>query len=115
MTIMIGRTSNKNDTATLSDAININATTSTKIADANDKRTCITICLECGTGDACIYIKLQAASIDNDKKGIILFRVLSEDGSTATLTWEMKADNIYTGEISAIAEAGTHNLYVTEY
>ncbi len=53
-----------------------------------------------------IWLKLQSASTDNDKKGIIL---LSGD------YFEMSADNVYPGEISAIVESGTEDVYITEY
>jgi len=51
-------------------------------------------------------LKLQAASVDNNAKGIFIGR---------DSYWEMPADNIYTGEISAIAVSGTPSVNVTSY
>lgn len=53
-----------------------------------------------------VYIKLQAASADNLKEGIILPR-----GSI----WEMSKDNLYTGEISAIAVAGSPAIQTNQF
>lgn len=99
----IGRNTNRNDTAVLSSAIALNATTSTTIASADSSRIFASVSNE---GPQTVWIKLQAASVDNDKKGIRLPR----EG-----TWEMPMDNIYTGEISAIADTGTPNIFVTDY
>ena len=53
-----------------------------------------------------VWIKLQAASIDNLKKGILLM-----PGGT----WEMPTDNRYTGEISAISDDRDILIYTSEY
>lgn len=99
----IGRTRNLNDTSTISAAIALNTSTSTKIVDANGNRMFVSI-----TNDSInnIWIKLQAASVDNNKTGIKLRR---------RSVWEMPVDNMYTGEISAISEAGTPDVFITEY
>jgi len=98
----IGRNLNVTDTATLSNAIGLNSTTSTKIADALSNRI---VFILSNPSTKNIWVKLQAASVDNDKKGIFIPR----NGY-----WEMPTDNIYTGEISAIADNGAPNVYVTE-
>ena len=109
MTRRTERTRNTNDEATINDGVGLNATTSTTILAANADRVAVTINNNSSTKE--LWIKLQAASVDNDKKGIFLHpRVLGEPTS-----WTMPADNIYTGEISAIADSGTPNVYVTEY
>ena len=99
----IGRNTNTTDSASLSDAIALNALTSTKIADANDKR--IFFCIS-NDSNVDIMLKLQGASLDNDKKGIVVYR---------KGYWEMPVDNIETGEISAIAKNGNPNIFTTEY
>lgn len=99
----IGRNTNINDTVTLSSAIALNATTSTKIADVLEDRINFTVS---NNSSQDVWLKLQAASVDNDKKGIFLFK---------RTIYEMPADNIYVGEISAIAENGTPNVYVSEF
>ena len=104
----IGRTQNTNDEANIPSSITLNATTSTKIADANTRR--IFFHVNNNTASDAIWIKLQAASVDNDKKGIYLQKKDLPDGR-----WQMPPDNIYTGEISAIADSGTPDVFVTEY
>ena len=100
----ISRLKNVNDTAIMSDAISLNNSTSVKLADINEDRMFITIHNKHNT--ARVWLKLQAASIDDDKKGII---ISPDDG------WTMPVDNIYIGEISAIAASDSPDVYVTEY
>lgn len=88
----------------ISDAIPLNATTSTKIADADDQRSFFSVHNKDTTNG--VWIKLQAATVDDGKKGIFL-----GPGES----WTMPDMAIYIGEVSAIAEAGTPNVYVTEY
>ena len=55
-----------------------------------------------------IWIKLQAASVDNDAKGI---RIQRNGGY-----WEMPPDNIYTGEISAQSNQGNNKeIFTNQY
>lgn len=103
MAQVIGRNQNTNDTATVPSDIALNASTSTKVVDANSDRTVFEV-YNLGTED--IRIKLQAASVDNDKKGIPV---------GCGKGWAMEADNIYPGEISAIAETGTPSVAYLEY
>ncbi|MEE8207794.1 MAG: hypothetical protein V3T88_02375 [Nitrosomonadaceae bacterium] len=108
MTIRIDRNKNTNDTATMSNAITLNGTTTITIATANPDRNYILIHNN-SAATAC-WVKLQAASVDDDKKGIFI------DKSVPTpAEWEMPVDNIYTGEISAISDSGAVDIYVTEY
>lgn len=104
MTRMIGRNVNKNDTAFISDAILVNSSTSTTIIAPNDKRMFLHISNDGENKDS--WIKLQAASLDNDKKGIFL---------KGRSFWEMPNDNPYTGEICVIGDVSSSNIYVTEY
>lgn len=103
MTKSIGRNRNTNDESTLSDAIALNDTTSVKIADANPDRTFFNISNTTGKQ---VWLKYQAASVDNDKKGIAVWARTGRD---------MTPDNWYTGEISAIADSGTPDVNVTEH
>lgn len=98
----IGRTRNYNDTATTS-VVSLNASTATTIANANDVRLYLKIS---NRSFEMIWIKLQAASVDNDTEGIPL---------PAKSTEEIPMDNVYTGEVSAIAESGTPDVQVVEY
>lgn len=93
--------------ATVGAATALNATTSTTIAASNSKRRFIAIQSD---GSQAVWIKLQAASVDNAKKGIF---ISASPGVESR--WEMPQTFIYTGEICAIADTGTPNVYVTEY
>lgn len=95
---------NTSDTATIPAAFVVTTTTSLKISDANTERIFFHVNNN-NTADA-IWIKLQAASVDNVKKGIFV---------PAGERWEMPAGDTYTGEISAIADNTTTNTYTTEY
>lgn len=108
MSQVTGRTSNVNDTATVASAIVLSNTTTTTIAAANPKR--MYFYVDHAGSNMSVRVKLQAASVDDDKKGIFLSS--SEKGR---IHWEMQSDNIYTGEISAIADNGTPIIFVTEY
>jgi len=98
----IGRNTNVNDTATI-DTVTLNSSTSVKVADALADRIYVSVSNE-GPGTA--FIKLQAASVDNTKKGEVL-----ENGET----WWMPTDNMYTGEISAIGRNTSPVVHITEY
>ncbi len=104
----VGRNINISDTATLSSAITLNSTTSVKISDSVDisiapARTVFTVS---NPSSKQIWIKFEAASVDNDKKGIAVY---------PRTVYEMPIDDVYTGEISAIADSGTPDIYVTQY
>lgn len=104
MTSVIGRNVNKNDTAFISGPIAVNSSTSTTIVGVNLKRIFLHISNDGDNQDS--WIKLQAASVDNDKKGIFL---------RGRSFWEMQVDNMYTGEICVIGDNAGSNIYVTEY
>lgn len=99
----IGRNINVTDTAFLSESITLNSSTSTTIQAINTTRMHIIIF---NSSNSPVWIKLQAASVDNDKKG---FQLLAKG------SWSMPVDNIYTGEISAIAANNNADIYVTRY
>ena len=98
----IGKNRNETNEAIMGLGITLNTSTSTKIIDANDDRLYPSIS---NNGPGKVHIKLQAASIDNDKKGEIV-----QSGQT----WWLP-ENIYTGEISAIAITGSPVVFPTEY
>lgn len=105
----IGRNVNFNETATLSSAISLNDTTSTTLSTAKSNRIFWAISIPPATGPGLsvqVWLKLQSASTDNDKKGINL---------SSGDYWEMVTDSIYTGEISAIVESGTEDVFIIEY
>lgn len=105
---VVGRNTNRNDTATVAAGITLNAATSTKLADANADR--IFFRVDNDSNNA-VWVKLQVATVDNDQKGIFV-----QDFPLGAFTfWEMPPDNIYTGEISAIADSDAPEVFVTEY
>lgn len=99
----IRRNRNENDTADVSSTIALNPTTSTTIISTNTARIYF---IFNNPSNKDVWLKLQAASVDNDKKGI---PVAKGD------FWEMPPDNIYDGEISAIADVDAPDVYYTEY
>lgn len=103
-----GRNRNTNDGAAVSEPISVGSVASTVLAGANPER----MYFHAGViGQiAPVFIKLQEAGTDNDKKGIFLGGINRSESS-----WEMPPDNIYTGEISAIADSGDVDVCVTEY
>ncbi len=102
MTNKIGRTRNWNDSVSTT-VVALNSTTATKIADTNNSR----ISFKVNNNDnQLVYIKYQAASVDDDKEG---------DELPAKSSIKMDVDNIYRGEISAIANSGTPDVTILEY
>lgn len=95
------------DVDRISDAILLNATTSVKIADAkvdNEARRTTVISNPSNVG---VFVKEQAASVDDDKKGIYL-----PAKSRLTL---YDTGTVYNGEMSAIAEFNNPDIYVVEH
>jgi len=108
MVATIGKNISKNDEAVLSSGIAINATTSTLILAAQAAGVAdriLVIVYNEGPRDA--WIKFQAASVDNFKKGFIIPK-----NTSLTI---LENDDIYTGEISAITSTGTATLYLTTF
>jgi hypothetical protein len=90
--------------------VSVDSTTSSTLIAAQDinndgKRIKV---LVCNDGNKLLWVKLQPASTDNDKKGISVL-----PGTSMKLIGD---DDIYTGEISAIFEVGgARNVHVTWY
>lgn len=103
-----GRNKNTNNIAVVSAGISLNSATSTVILAANPNR--MSFDVNNNFSNQAAWIKLQAATTDNDKKGIFLNKK-----NAGVSSWQMVPDNIYTGEISAIADSGSPTIYVTEY
>lgn len=103
MTKKIGQNINTNDTAELSGYIALNNSSSVTIQLAKPDRTfwCIS-----NPENFAIFVKFQGASIDNIKNGIKI------EGNGY---WEMPSGDKYTGEISAIAESDTPEVFTTQY
>jgi len=95
---------NTNSSATNS-VITLSATSSTTVLSANSSRI-RAVFSNTGSGAQRIWLKLQAASVDDDKKGHCI-----EVGANFTI----EAPNIYTGEISAIAVVDSPPLGIVAY
>ena len=95
-----GKNRNTSDTSSVS-VISISGTVSTKIKDSGGVFCFFSVS---NIGNKAVKIKLQAASVDNLYVGTV---IVPKDGGY----WEMLVDNLYTGEISAIADgvAGTRD------
>ena len=101
--VLLRRNFNQKSSATLSSGISIN-TTSVIAKTSNTDRRYLAISV---TGNG-VFVKLQAASVDNDEKGIMLAN---------GMVWEMPTDAIYTGEVSCIKDGvgPSATIFVTEY
>ena len=97
----IGRNSNKYD-STVTGSVTLNATTSTTVLIANSDRMGYSIS---NTSSKDVWIKEQAASVDNLKEGEIVW---------ARSTASSEPDQMYHGEVSAIAVSGTPTIYIKE-
>lgn len=102
MSKTIGRNRNINNEATISN-VTLNALTSTKISDVNNNRIAFEVSNDSSQD---VWIKFEPAAANDLKEGILLFK---------RSNFEMPTDNIYTGEVSAIAEADGPTIHITEY
>ncbi len=106
--LSIKRITNKSTSALILPGQEVTSGASVKIADANPNRRFFYVH---ANGDSKpVWIKLQSAGIDDDKKGIWV-----ERKAGVNPFWQMPQDNIYTGEISAIADSVAVDVFVTEY
>lgn len=88
--------------ATVGSAIVVgNATSVTILAENKDRRY-----MGISALDDNVWVKLQPASTDNDEKGVFVPR---------NFLYELPANIVYTGEVSAISDTGTATVYVTEF
>lgn len=85
--------------------IALNATTSTVILEENTSRESVWVSNNSTNAAEFVWVKLQSAETDNDKKGILI---------PALGTVLISALAKYTDEISAIAASGTPTVSVTE-
>lgn len=104
MAVRFGRNRNTNNESVMSTGISLNSSTTIVITVSNSNR--MFFCFNNNDANQGVWLKLQSSSIDDDKKGIFV----PKDSS-----WAMPVDNIYTGEISAIANIGMPVVYYTEY
>lgn len=104
MAQMIGKNENINDaSAVLGSGIPATASTSVTLLTLT-KDDSILILTNDSNQDA--WIKMQAASVDNDKKGFLLYK-----GTTTELN--LDASTRFVGEISIIAANGNTTVHTT--
>jgi len=89
--------------AVLFPGVTLNSSTTITVVGSNTDRVGLIIS---NNSNRDVWIKFQPFGLDDDKKGIYLFR---------NTNYEMPPLAIYNGEISAIAESGSPTIYVTEY
>ena len=111
---IIGRNVNTHDEA-VTTIISLNSTTAVTLKVANSSRIQFSVALAPGSFDVDVYIRYYAATTDNIKKGYVLTRRLLGNDNLFYPVHCTTPDNIYTGEISAIVESGTTDVFVTEY
>jgi len=111
MNKIVGKNSNVNPIARLTDPIPVGGTTSVKLLDAQVEGDLPRIkVIATNHSNVDCWIKFQAATVDNDKKGFLLYA-----NSTMTL---MEDGDTYSGEISAIADTGgvvLAQIYLTDF
>lgn len=111
---IIGRNRNVVKT-TFKAEIEVSSLAATKLLDANPDRIYATVSLAYGTTDEAISVRERPATEDpTDPIGLILQRTASMNISLFHPVYRTMEDNVYVGEISAIAEAGTVDVWVTE-
>jgi len=107
MSSMIESTSNFNDEATVA-SVTLNSTTAVTVLAANQKR----IYFDVNNDDSAngFWLRFYPASQDDIKHGIFITGKIGRRPF-----FEMKRDNIYTGEISAIAVTDAPTAYTTTF
>ena len=111
---IIGRNINSNDAASVT-SVQINSVTATTISLPNSERVSFSVSLDENSVDVDVAIRYYPAAQDNDFVGDVLKRFTLGNNNLYKSNHKMCTDNIYTGEISAISDNGTHNIYITEY
>jgi len=115
--LSLGRNRNTNSVADVT-TVSLNDATASTLVPSNPDRIMCLISLDAGFGtgvDIEVFIRFWPAADDNDKKGIVLKRIVSGNDSLLQSVITMPVDNIYTGEISAIVAVGSVDIHITEY
>jgi len=104
---------NTNDTPTTTTVL-INSVTATTLLAANPKRLWIRVSMDSGITNEQAFVREYPAATDNTKHGELLIRDISSNHSLFKPCYFSMPDNIFTGELSAIAITGSFNLHITE-
>ena len=113
MTSKVGSNRNFQDT-TVTTTVGINSVTATTLLAPNPDRLWVRISMDSGITNEQAFVREYPAATDNLKKGEILMRDISSNHSLFKPCYYTFTDNVYTGEISAIAVTGSFNLHITE-
>lgn len=113
MTKRLDRVINKTDEPTTT-TVTLNDTTAVVLAAANPQRMYLRVSLDSGLDNTEAFVREYPAAQDDLKRGEILMREISANHSLYKPTYYTFTDNVYTGEVSAIAVAGTFDVHVTE-
>ena len=107
MTLRTNRNKNTNDTAVIT-TVALNTSTAVTLVASN----AAIIFLDVNNNNSShgFWVRLYPAATDNIKQGIFI-----TNKNADRPFWEMSPDNMYTGEISAIADTDTPTAYITEY
>lgn len=101
----IGRNQNLNDTATVSDGVEITVDTAVTAVSTNSERIYLAITIK----DKDAWIRFITAATDaSTRKGVYIKK---------DQTYELPTDNIYTGEVSIINKKNNEKptFYITEF
>jgi hypothetical protein len=113
MTKQVGSTINTVDSVTTT-TVNIDSVTATTILAENPNRLYARVSLDYAVADTEAFIREYAAATDNNKAGILLTRVTTGNNNLLRSEYTTIPGNVYTGEISAIAETGSFDLHIIE-
>ena len=102
MTQRVGKSTNFNDSPIINAGVTINASTSTALLTLTQQDSLLILTND-GNQDA--WVKMQAASVDNNKRGFLLYK-----GTTTELVLDFVRTNV---EVSAIARNGNTDIYTT--
>lgn len=113
MVSKVGNNRNTQDTV-VTTTVPVNSLTAVTLAAANPDRLWLRISLDSGLSNTEAFIREYPAADDNIKHGELLIREISSNHSLFNPIYKTDPDNVYTGEVSGIAFAGSFNLHVME-
>ena len=113
MTKMIGRNINVTDEV-VTTTVEVNSVTATTLAAANPNRLWLRISLDSGLANTEAFIREYPAADDDIKHGELLIREIASNHSLFNPIYKTDPDNVYTGEVSAIAFIGSFDLHIME-
>jgi hypothetical protein len=90
-------------------------TTGTVLVAANPDRKFLSVSLGCGLTEECVAVRYYPAATDDLFQPVeILQRQFMGVANVVNTFHLMQQTNIYTGEVSAVTDSGSSDVYVTE-